>query len=402
MQRLRSANPPVVVSSCWTRKVEEIALPESQRAGPRSIAFLRQKDYQLVKELGQGACGMTVLLYDELVDDFFVCKKYVPYSEDAREALFSAFVSEIRLLHKVHHDNVVRVFNYYLYPEQYLGYILMEYVEGTDIVDYVKDNPERANEVFLQALAGFRYLEDTGILHRDIRPTNIMVTKDGVLKIIDLGFGKRVETPKDFDKSISLNWWCHVPDEFADQRYDFATEVYFVGMLFDEIIRSNDIRDFMYKPVVAKMCTRDPDVRYSSFAAVQQAVRTDLFQVVDFTDRELDAYREFSRQMCSCITKLETGRKYQIDLARLRQELGDVFRSCMLEEVVPDAARVVRCFIQGNYYYKKNGLEVEAVREFLWLLSSCGDDKGRIALANLHTALDGLPTYDEQLDDIPF
>ena len=45
------------------------------------VEFLRQRDYKFVKELGQGACGKTVLLHDDMNDEYFVCKKYCPFSE---------------------------------------------------------------------------------------------------------------------------------------------------------------------------------------------------------------------------------------------------------------------------------------------------------------------------------
>ena len=99
----------------------------------RIIEFLRQRDYVFVKELGQGACGMTVLLRDTQIDEDLVCKKYSPVSEAHRQGLFAKFVREIKLLYKLNHPNVVRVFNYYLYPEKFAGYILMEFIQGAEI-----------------------------------------------------------------------------------------------------------------------------------------------------------------------------------------------------------------------------------------------------------------------------
>ena len=101
------------------------------------VHFLRRRDYVFLKVLGQGACGQTVLLRDEMIGSDFVCKKYVPFSESHRQELFKSFLREIKLLHEVHHNNVVRVFNYYVYPEQFTGYILMEFVDGLDIEDYL-------------------------------------------------------------------------------------------------------------------------------------------------------------------------------------------------------------------------------------------------------------------------
>src|SRR5437773_5451144 len=60
------------------------------------VHFLRKRDYRLIRELGQGACGKTVLLHDDLIDEAFVCKKYVPYAESERQKLFESFVREIK------------------------------------------------------------------------------------------------------------------------------------------------------------------------------------------------------------------------------------------------------------------------------------------------------------------
>lgn len=177
---------------------------QSSSTDSRMIEFVRKRDYKFVRALGSGACGRTILLHDDLIDEHFVCKKYAPVSETHRAELFANFVREIKLLHKIQHENVVRVFNYYLYPDQFTGYILMEFVEGLDIEDFVSKHPENTSGLFLQAINGFAYLESQSILHRDIRPLNVLVRTDGIVKIIDLGFGKHVLDSDDFDKSISL------------------------------------------------------------------------------------------------------------------------------------------------------------------------------------------------------
>lgn len=56
------------------------------------IEFVRKKDFELVKELGQGACGKTVLLYDDIIEEQFVCKKYSPLFDEDKELLFRNFV----------------------------------------------------------------------------------------------------------------------------------------------------------------------------------------------------------------------------------------------------------------------------------------------------------------------
>jgi serine/threonine-protein kinase len=370
------------------------------------VKFLRKRDYSFQRELGNGACGRTVLLYDDLIDEQFVCKKYSPFSEDHREELFKNFVREIKLLHKIQHENLVRVFNYYLYPDQFTGYILMEFIEGIDIEDYISQNPENTNSLFLQAINGFKYLEEQSILHRDIRPLNILIRSDGILKIIDLGFGKQIRNSDDFDKSISLNWWCETPADFAYSRYDFTTEVYFIGKLFEKLISDNSISHFKYASVLRRMCQHDPTKRIPTFADIEKEIRNDQFAEFDFSRSELEAYRKFANELCSFLLKMESSVKYSEDIGRIVRQLEIQYRTFMLESYVPDPTTVVRCFLNGTYFYKRNQtLSVNCIYDFLRLFKTSTEEKRRLILANLHTRFDTIPRYAEVQDnddDIPF
>jgi eukaryotic-like serine/threonine-protein kinase len=120
----------------------------------REIQFIRTRDYVLLKELGRGACGSTVLIRDEFLEQDFVCKKYSPLEGLDKELLFKNFLREIKLLHELNHPNIVRVFNYHIYPEKLIGFIVMERVIGDDISSYITQNPEQINEVFQQTIQG--------------------------------------------------------------------------------------------------------------------------------------------------------------------------------------------------------------------------------------------------------
>ena len=370
------------------------------------VRFLRSRDYKLVKELGQGACGKTVLLEDDQIGQHFVCKKYSPYDEREREALFKNFVREIKLLHLLQHINLVRVFNYYLYPDKFSGFILMEYVDGKDIEDFAAEFPDKLNDLFTQAVDGFSYLERCGVLHRDIRAGNLLVSNEGILKIIDLGFGKRVDTSLDFDKSITLNWWCATPDEFRSKRYDFTTEVYFLGKLFEKLIDAGGISQFKYTDALRRMCAPDPDQRIKSFTEVDRAIRSEPITDIDFRDDEIGIYRSFTTTLMSITSKIAQSAKYITDLTKIQSKLGEVYRSSMLEWRIPDSHRIIGCFVDGGYYYKANQtMLTETLRDFVRLLKSCDAEQARVIIANLDTRLDTIKRYDPdeiQDEDIPF
>src|SRR5690625_833004 len=116
----------------------------------RIIEFLRSKDYTFIKEIGQGGTGKTVLLKDETIDESFVCKKYSPFCEEHKDFYFKNFVDEIKILYKIYHRNIVRIFNYYLYPSQNTGYILMEFVEGKNVQVFAEENPHLISDLFEQ------------------------------------------------------------------------------------------------------------------------------------------------------------------------------------------------------------------------------------------------------------
>ena len=157
------------------------------------IPFLKQKDYIMVNnDLGGGSFGKTVLLQDPFIDELFVAKKYEPEQEQIRERFYKNFLDEIKILYKLNHPNVVRIYNYYAYEDIFTGYILMEYVEGRDIGEFIEDYAGSLDDVsldniFLQLIDGFCCVEESGILHRDIREGNILIEKTGTVKIIDFG-----------------------------------------------------------------------------------------------------------------------------------------------------------------------------------------------------------------------
>lgn len=232
-----------------------------------------------------------------------------------------------------------------------------------------------------------------------------MVCGDGTVKIIDLGFGKAVRMSNDFAKSISLNWAYEPPDEFGEGRYDFKSEVYFVGKLFEKLISDNGLTQFKYTSILGRMCQRNPEARLPTFAEVESQIGADQFVEIDFSESERRTYRSFAAAMAAQITKIVVGAKYANDVERISTQLNDLYRKFMLETEVSDCAGVFQCFISGAFCYRRRGLSVACVKDFVRLLKSCGDEKARVILANLHSRLDALPRYTIdpfKRDDIPF
>ena len=99
------------------------------------VRFFKDKEYiMLDNDLGGGSFGKTVLLKDPFIDDVFVAKKYEPAfsDEDEKKKFYKNFLDEIKIMYKLNHHNIVRIYNYYAYEDIYTGFIIMEYIDCSE------------------------------------------------------------------------------------------------------------------------------------------------------------------------------------------------------------------------------------------------------------------------------
>lgn len=280
----------------------------------------------------------------------------------------------------------------------------MEFVDGFEISDYVMQNPDHLDDIFVQTIRGFRHLEENNILHRDIRPANIMVSHDGIVKIIDFGFGKKVILEGDFEKSISLNWRYSVPLDFNEGTYNFCTEIYFVGKLFEEILRELEIQDFSYGHILDQMIQTSPRNRINSFFELDRLILKDQSGGVDFSTEEKKIYKNFVSDLQKVFSQIETGSQYVKDIEQIIKSLEDVYRNSLLEDFVQNPQTVARCFVKGPYYFSKSvEVSVYDLRLFIQLLKELSVDKQKIVINNLWQRLDKIQRYTiPPDDDLPF
>ena len=364
------------------------------------IEFIRSKDFKFIQELGSGAFGKTILLTDEEINHQFVCKKYMPLDFIDKKEFYKNFINEIKLLHLLYHKNIVRIFNYYLYPDYFTGYILMEYINGNDIFTHLKNHPENLNNVFEQTINGFVYLESNNILHRDIRPTNIMVDSSNNVKIIDFGFGKEINFDEDNKKSITINWWGSVlPDDFEEKIYNHKTEIFFIGKLFEDIINEIDV-SFKYKHILKKMIEKDYSNSINSFIEIQREILENTKISNLFTNDEKITYQDFADIFSETISERENNAIIEMNIEEIIKDLKNLNQKTMLEDYV-SSNHILRIFIKGEFRFYKKSYSTDRIKNFSHFFERLSKDKQNIVLYNLETRfLDTKNYYDDE--EIPF
>ncbi len=270
------------------------------------VHFWKEKDYIMVNNsLGKGSFGKTVVLQDPFINELFVAKKYEPDVENVyeRKKYYKNFLDEIKIMYKLNHRNIVRIYNYYAYEEIYVGYILMEYISGTTIVDWFKNCSKgftiaSSNELFIQLIEAFEYLQKHGVIHRDIREGNILIDNDDVVKVIDFGIGKFFvsdSTVKDsLYADINRENSDTLPKEYYEGTYTSLTDMFYLAELINRLLNKYDCPEFQYQFILDKMMSKDPKDRYSSFSEVKIAIEQYNFDSLSISEEEKKTYHDFA------------------------------------------------------------------------------------------------------------
>ncbi len=345
----------------------------------KEIDFIKTKSYSIINEdLGSGACGKTVLLKDNSLDELFVCKKYMPLENVDIKYFYEMFKNEIKIMYKLNSPNIVRIFNYYLYDEYQTGYIIMEYIEGSTIDKYFEDgdyifSASDENEIFLQLIKAFDCLEKNNIIHRDIRPSNIMIDKKGQVKIIDFGLGKdfsQSNLSRDSLNNVINRWGMEkIPCEMYDGKYNHKTDMFCLAELYNRLLKKNGIKDFKYKAVLNKMMASEIDERFTSFQEILDNINAREFSLLEISAEDKRIYKKFSDFIYYNISSYTSKFSFEEELDNVFNGLEEVLNNNCFETYLIANDSLFSVFIKNGYRYNNsNQIEIETVKSFYdWL-----------------------------------
>lgn len=192
-------------------------------------------NYELLKKVGQGAMG-AVYRARQITMDRIVALKILPPDLAKDKAFVQRFLREARSAGKCHHPNLIpvddvgQVKNYYYYA--------MEFVAGRDLKEVLKqDGPldeATAIEYMIKIAGALRAAHSSGIVHRDVKPDNIMLTEQGEPKLADLGLAKPMSGDADVTMGGQAVGTPHymAPEQVRGEEADGRTDLYGLGATF--------------------------------------------------------------------------------------------------------------------------------------------------------------------------
>ena len=206
----------------------------------------KYEDFEQIKKLGNGCFGEVWLVKSKLNGKEYAMKK-LDLSKKGGEEEKKKTRKEIEILKTVHHPNIVKF--YTSFEKEHMTYIVIEYVAGKTLEQIIQESkaknehiPEKILwKIMIELLSGLAYLHDeVKIIHRDIKPDNILVTENNHVKITDFGISAinrdDINDTVRFHNSAMGPILFMAPEIGKEETYSFKVDVWMLGLTFYKLM----------------------------------------------------------------------------------------------------------------------------------------------------------------------
>jgi serine/threonine protein kinase len=277
--------------------------------------------YRIERVLGRGAMAVVYLARDEELQRL-VAIKILAEQFGTDEGVRTRFLREARLASRLSHPNIVQVFDANAAGERL--FIVMEHVPGSTLDECGKLPHSEAVGLVLQACAGLQHAHDAGLVHRDVKPANLLLREDGVLKITDFGIARAADSTQLTKQGTVLGTAAYLaPEQAAGESVGPAADIYSAGAVLYQLLTGRAPYDFAslaelgelqrggvitpprdletsipreLEAVVMRALARDPDFRPPSAAEFAQELAGATEQEAQTEALRAGRYRSTSRR----------------------------------------------------------------------------------------------------------
>lgn len=194
--------------------------------------------YEVVEELGKGGMGIVYKVFDKKIKEIVALKLIKP-EIDSDAKMIDRFRNEIKLARKISHRNVCRMYD--LGEEGESHFITMEYVPGENLKSFIRRSEKltigKAISIANQVSEGLSEAHSLGVVHRDLKPQNIMIDKKGNARIMDYGLARSLQTEGITGTGFIIGTPEYMsPEQVDGQETDQRTDIYALGVILYEMV----------------------------------------------------------------------------------------------------------------------------------------------------------------------
>ena len=205
------------------------------RTQPMQSTRLERLDhFSIEARIGEGGMGIVYRAYDPDLHRAVAIKKIHPRYEGDEEYA-SRFLTEARAVAAAVHPNIAQIFSIHARDESAPPYFVMEFVDGESMEARVNGSGpvpvEEVIEIAIQAARGLHAAHQKGIVHRDVKPSNILLTKRGDVKLVDFGLARRTEDLSHLTQVGVILGTPHFvsPEQSQGHHVDHRSDIYSLG-----------------------------------------------------------------------------------------------------------------------------------------------------------------------------
>jgi len=260
-----------------------VAAPAGLRTDPRRMEGRHLGAYEVLREIGRGGMGTVYLARrdDGLFQQQVAIKVVTP--ESAGGEIVRRFEQEREILASLQHPNIARLYDGGSTEEGW-PYFVMEYVEGKPIDEWCEERKLNVSErvrLFRSVCAAVNYAHEHRVVHRDLKPGNILVTPDGTVKLLDFGIAKLVRVEADQKTALVTRTGIRLmtpeyasPEQVRAEETTPLTDLYSLGVILYELVTGRKpyrLKSRIFHEVVRVVCEQPPTL--PSIAVTEMDVR---------------------------------------------------------------------------------------------------------------------------------
>lgn len=274
--------------------------------------------YRLVEQLGRGGMATVYKAYHARLDRYVAIKALHPaFMEDPN--FLARFQREARVVARLEHPNIVPIYDFAEHSER--PYLVLKYVEGETLKARLlrKDiSDKEIKDIFESVASALAYAHEQGILHRDVKPSNVLITEDGQIYLADFGLARIAQTG---ESTLSTDMMLGTPQYISPEQakgvsdLDQGTDIYSLGVMMYEMLVGrvpfsadtpfSVIHDHIYSPlplprevnpnisptierILLKALAKDREDRYENVSLMREAFQDVWEEEVDGLPNEAD------------------------------------------------------------------------------------------------------------------
>ncbi|XP_047354343.1 cyclin-dependent kinase-like 4 isoform X1 [Vespa velutina] len=198
--------------------------------------------YENIEIVGEGSYGVVMKCRHRETGQVVAIKKFLETEEDAQVRKLA--LREIRMLKKLHHENIIDMIEVFRRRKRF--HLVFEFLDHT-VLDELERSAdglglEVSKRYIFQVLRGLNFCHNNHIMHRDVKPENVLVSSNGVIKLCDFGFARLISSSKESYTDYVATRWYRAPELLVgDSRYGKEIDIWAVGCLYAEMMTGDPI-----------------------------------------------------------------------------------------------------------------------------------------------------------------